>query len=61
LTIDNAYIDCTFNDQDWFKMRQDAVSKKYDNMDEAQSKVEGMLKLLGTGTAGTSPRQSTMA
>jgi hypothetical protein len=36
-----------FNHQDWFKMRQDAVSKKYTNMDEAQSEVEGVLGLLG--------------
>jgi carboxyl-terminal processing protease len=36
-----------FNHQDWFKMRHDAMSKKYNNMDEARSKVEGMLRLLG--------------
>jgi hypothetical protein len=28
-------------------MGQDTVSKKYDNMDEAWSEVEGMLRLLG--------------
>jgi carboxyl-terminal processing protease len=46
-TVDNAYIDRTFNHQDWFKMRQVAVSKKYDNMDEARSEVESMLGSLG--------------
>ncbi len=28
-------------------MQQDAVLKKYDNMDKARSKVESMLRLLG--------------
>jgi carboxyl-terminal processing protease len=46
-TVDNAYIDRTFNHQNWFKLRQDAVSKKYDTMEEARSEVESMLGSLG--------------
>lgn len=46
-TVDNAYIDRTFNHQDWFKMRQDAINRKYRSMDEARVEVEGMLGSLG--------------
>jgi carboxyl-terminal processing protease len=46
-TVDNVYIDRTFNHQNWFKLRQDAVSKKYDTMEEARSEVESMLGSLG--------------
>ena len=46
-TVDSAYIDRTFNHQDWFKMRQDALKKKYSNMNEAQTEVEKMLSSLG--------------
>ena len=43
-TVDNAYIDRTFNHQDWLKLRrQDAISRKYRSMDEARVEVEGML------------------
>ncbi|KAL3773979.1 hypothetical protein ACHAW5_000579 [Stephanodiscus triporus] len=55
--VDNAYIDRTFNGRDWFKMRQDGVTKKYESMDEARNEVEGMLGSLGTGTRGTFPRE----
>jgi C-terminal processing protease CtpA/Prc len=46
-TVDNAYIDRTFNHQDWFKLRQDAIKKKYKNMAEAQTEVENILGSLG--------------
>mmetsp|Transcript_56239 Transcript_56239/g.119590 ORF Transcript_56239/g.119590 Transcript_56239/m.119590 type:complete len:492 (-) Transcript_56239:57-1532(-) len=45
--VDNAYIDRTFNHQNWFQMRQDALNKKYKSMDEARSEVEKMLASLG--------------
>ena len=45
--VDNAYIDRTFNGRDWFKMRQDGVTKKYESTDEARVEVEGMLGSLG--------------
>lgn len=45
--VDNAYIDRTFNRQDWFGMRQDALKKKYRGMDEARSEVDRMLASLG--------------
>ena len=46
-TVDNVYIDRTFNHQDWFKVRQTALSQKYNSMDEARSVVETMLSSLG--------------
>ena len=46
-TVDSAYIDRTFNSQNWFQMRQDALKKKYKNMNEAQAEVEKMLSSLG--------------
>ncbi|KAL9189647.1 hypothetical protein ACHAXT_009322 [Thalassiosira profunda] len=46
-TVDNAYIDRTFNHQDWFKLRQDALKKKYKSMDEARNEVENILGSLG--------------
>mmetsp|Transcript_11583 Transcript_11583/g.20857 ORF Transcript_11583/g.20857 Transcript_11583/m.20857 type:complete len:492 (-) Transcript_11583:188-1663(-) len=45
--VDNAYIDRTFNHQDWFQLRQDALKKKYKSMDEARSEVEKLLGSLG--------------
>ena len=45
--VDDAYIDRTFNDQNWFQIRQDALKKKYRNMDEAHFEVEGILSSLG--------------
>ncbi len=45
--VDNAYIDRTFNHQNWFQMRQDALKKKYKNMNEAQVELEQMLSSLG--------------
>ncbi|KAL7525295.1 hypothetical protein ACHAWF_001297 [Thalassiosira exigua] len=46
-TVDSAYIDRTFNHQDWFQMRQDALKKKYKSADEARAEVEKMLSSLG--------------
>jgi carboxyl-terminal processing protease len=46
-TVDNVYIDRTFNHQNWFQLRQDALSKKYKNMDEARKEVESILNSLG--------------
>lgn len=45
--VDNSYLDRTFNGQDWFKLRQDLVKRKYKNMDEAQSAIEQMVATLG--------------
>lgn len=45
--VDNNFIDRTFNNQDWWKMRQDIVKKKYKNMDEAQIEIEKMVGSLG--------------
>lgn len=46
-TVDSVYIDRTFNSQNWFQMRQDAIKKKYNNINEAQAEVEKMLSTLG--------------
>jgi carboxyl-terminal processing protease len=47
-TVDSVYIDRTFNHQDWFKIRQDAVlNKKYDTMEDARVEVSRMLDTLG--------------
>jgi len=46
-TVDSTYLDRTFNGQDWFKMRQDLVKKKYKNMDEAHDEVAKMMSTLG--------------
>lgn len=46
-TVDNAYIDRTFNHQNWFELRQDAMKKKYKNMDEARTEVEHIMSSLG--------------
>lgn len=45
--VDDAYIDRTFNDQNWFQIRQDALKKKHRTMDEARFEVEGILSSLG--------------
>lgn len=45
--VDNAFIDRTFNKQDWFQLRQDAMKIKYKNMDEARLEVEGIIGTLG--------------
>ena len=45
--IDQFYIDRTFNHQNWFRVRQDALKKKYKNMDEARAEVEKITSSLG--------------
>lgn len=45
--VDNNFIDRTFNHQDWFKIRQDAIKKKYKNMAEAQNEIDRMVSSLG--------------
>jgi C-terminal processing protease CtpA/Prc len=45
--VDNNFIDRTFNQQDWFKVRQEAVKKKYTNMNEAQVEIERLVSTLG--------------
>jgi len=45
--VDSTYLDRTFSGQDWFKMRQELVKKKYKSMDEAQSAVANLMSTLG--------------
>ena len=46
-TVDQTFLDRTFNGQDWFLMRQDLVKKKYKSMGEAQDAVATMMSKLG--------------
>lgn len=45
--VDNSFIDRTFNGQDWFKLRQDNVGRKYKNMEEARTAIANMIGNLG--------------
>merc|ERR1712129_512755 len=46
--VDNNFIDRTFNGQDWFKVRQDAVLKhKYKDMEEARQGIDSIVGSLG--------------
>ena len=45
--VDNSYLDRTFNGVDWFGLREQAVKKKYKNMAEAQSSIQGLIAQLG--------------
>ena len=45
--VDNSFIDRTFNDQDWFQLRQDNIKRKYKSMNEAQDAITAMLGKLG--------------
>lgn len=45
--VDNNFFDRTFNNQDWFKIRQDALKKKYKSMDEANREIEKIVGSLG--------------
>ena len=45
--VDNSFFDRTFNNQDWFKVRQDSVKKKYKDMGEAQAEIEKIVSSLG--------------
>eukprot|EP00980_Cylindrotheca_fusiformis_P010448 scaffold2322_cov135-Cylindrotheca_fusiformis.AAC.7 len=45
--VDATFFDRTFNGQDWFKMRQELVKRKYKSMEEAQGAVSDMMSKLG--------------
>lgn len=45
--VDNNFFDRTFNNQDWFKLRQDAVKKKYKTMDDANLEITAIVGSLG--------------
>lgn len=45
--VDNNFLDRTFNNQDWFKIRQEAVKKKYKSMDEANKEIDKIVGSLG--------------
>lgn len=45
--VDNNYIDRTFNNQDWFQMRQSITKQKYKSMDDASSTIDSMVASLG--------------
>jgi len=47
-TVDGLFLDRTFNSQDWFQLRQDAILKtKGKNMEVARKEIDGMLGKLG--------------
>ncbi len=45
--VDNNFIDRTFNNQDWFQLRQDAVKKKYKSNQEALDAIDKIVSSLG--------------
>ncbi len=45
--IDQQYVDGTFNQVDWKKVRQEYLSKTYSNKEEAYKSIREMLKKLG--------------
>ncbi len=45
--VDNNYIDRTFNNQDWFQIRQDVVKKKYKSNQEAMDTIDKFVSSLG--------------
>eukprot|EP00551_Chaetoceros_affinis_P007529 CAMPEP_0203684566 /NCGR_PEP_ID=MMETSP0090-20130426/48102_1 /ASSEMBLY_ACC=CAM_ASM_001088 /TAXON_ID=426623 /ORGANISM="Chaetoceros affinis, Strain CCMP159" /LENGTH=419 /DNA_ID=CAMNT_0050553743 /DNA_START=534 /DNA_END=1793 /DNA_ORIENTATION=+ len=46
--VDNSFYDRTFNNQDWFQIRQDAVvKKKYKNNQEAREAIDKIVSSLG--------------
>lgn len=45
--VDNNFIDRSFNNQDWFQMRQDAVKKKYKSNQEALDAIDKIVSSLG--------------
>ena len=46
-TVDQTYLDRTFNGQDWFQIRQSLVKQKYKTFEEAQNSVSEMMGKLG--------------
>lgn len=45
--LDNSFLDRTFHGQDWFKLRQEYVKKKYKNIEEARQAIDSMTSTLG--------------
>ncbi len=45
--VNRSYVDDTFNHQDWWRVRQQALKKRMDNPDQAYEVVEEMLASLG--------------
>jgi carboxyl-terminal processing protease len=45
--VDSTFLDRTFNGEDWFKLRQELVKKKFKNMEEAQTSVSDLMSKLG--------------
>lgn len=45
--VDQAYVDRTFSGQDWFRVRQRAVKRAYESMDEGYGAIRTMLASLG--------------
>lgn len=46
-TVDQLYMDRTFNGQDWFKLRQSIVKKTYESDDAVYTAIKDMLSKLG--------------
>lgn len=44
--VDNAYVDRTFNNLDWFSIRMKAVKRKYPSVNDAYIAIRDMLALL---------------
>mmetsp|Transcript_27506 Transcript_27506/g.66764 ORF Transcript_27506/g.66764 Transcript_27506/m.66764 type:complete len:458 (+) Transcript_27506:502-1875(+) len=56
--VDQSFVDRTFNNQDWFKIRMKAVKHQYDGMDDAYEGIRQMLaKLDDVYTRFLSPDQ----
>ncbi|KAA8494545.1 Carboxyl-terminal-processing protease [Porphyridium purpureum] len=45
--VDQGYVDRTFNNQDWFKIRMKEIKKPLASMDDAYAVITEMLKTLG--------------
>ena len=45
--VDYSFLDRTFNNQNWFQLRQDAIKTKYKNMEQAQAAIDSLLNKLG--------------
>lgn len=46
-TVDENFLDRTFNKQDWYKIRMETVKKKYDTDEEIYAALKNMLSKLG--------------
>jgi carboxyl-terminal processing protease len=45
--VNRSYVDDTFNDQDWYKVRKQYAGRKFNNRDETYDAVQEMLASLG--------------